>query len=284
MLKKKGSNDDHWQQHAAQWHLLGSPLRPCFEDTRLFEEIVRSWAVAAGCSRPLALLLGVTPELADMGWPPETRLLAVDHCLGMIAKVWPKNAARAALAVRGEWQALPLAAGTTDIVLGDGCFTLLSYPGGAQKVIVELAEILSPRGCLALRLFVRPRQRERVDQVFADLQEGQISSFHALKWRLAMALHGPTAEDGVRLADVWQVWQDAPVDKAAIISERGWSPTTMATIDNYQGRSARYTFPTLEEIRRAFSPYFQEEACLFGQYELAQRCPILVFSPKNKRS
>ncbi len=218
-----------------------------------------------------------------MDWPENTRLLAVDHCFGMIDKVWPLKEARAALAIHGDWQALPLAAGRADLVLGDGCFTLLSYPGGFQKVIMELADILSPQGCLALRVFVRPRQRETVFQVFNDLQEGRISSFHTLKWRLAMALHGPAAHDGVRLADIWQVWQDAAVDKAAIMQEIDWSPQTMATIDNYQGRSARYTFPTLDETRQAFSRYFQETACFFGEYELAARCPILVFAPKKKR-
>lgn len=265
-------NQDHWQSHAAQWHNLGSPLRPCPQDIHTFE------AIAAHMYRPRALLLGVTPELALMRWPAETRLLAVDRSPDMIANVWPPATSPWALAVCGDWLQPPLVAGRMNLVIGDGCLTILPFPHGYRQVAKGLHELLAPHGRLALRFFVRPKQQERVADIFVDLQQGRINSFHACKWRLAMALHGP---DGVRLADIWQTWHEAKVTINDLVTRPGWSAAAMSTINNYRDVNNRYTFPTLAEIRHIFAEFFDEESTFWGDYELGDRCPILVFTTKR---
>lgn len=260
---------DHWQQHAAQWRNLGPPLRPSPADVAIFEEVA-----AGGGATPRALLLGVTPELALMRWPAGTRLLAIDRCPGMISLVWPGHGRPDTLAVLGNWLSPPLAAGALDLVVGDGCFTILSWPEGYRQVAAALREIMAPGGLLALRFFVRPERPESLARVRADLRAGRIGSFHACKWRLAMALHGPDGAGGVRLADIWQAWRETD------FIPPGWSPAAVATIDNYRGVATRYSFPTLAEVRQAFQGLFREEACRHGDYELAERCPLLVFRPQ----
>lgn len=106
-----------------------------------------------------------------------------------------------------------------------------------------------------------------------------IGSFYAFKWRLAMALHGPAAADGVRLADIWQAWHEARVDTKELVTRFGWAAESIATIDNYCGIATRYTFPTLDEVREVFAPLFCEQDCFFPEYELAKCCPIKVFTP-----
>lgn len=269
---------DHWQKHAAQWRHLGPPLRPGPEDVAIFAAIGAE-TVAAAPAQPRALLLGVTPELALMQWPAGTRLLAIDRAPGMIALVWPKHQQPDALAILGNWRSPPLAADSLDLIVGDGCFTILAYPADYHEVAQALREILADRGTLALRFFIRPDQPEPLAQVLADLRGGRIGSFHAFKWRLAMALHGSEGSDGVRLAEIWQAWQEAAFTPGPD-SGPGWSPAAVATIDNYRGVETRYSFPTLAEIRRVFGEYFREEACRYGTYELADRCPTMVFRPR----
>lgn len=274
-------HQDHWTQHARQWPHMGPPLRPCDQDIRIFEELAASWHAAAGpVLSPVALLLGVTPEIAAMRWPGRTRLLAVDHNLEMIRRVWPGPAGCDGLALCGEWQQPPVTPASVHLVIGDGCFTPLAYPHAYHRVAESLHSVLSPEGCLILRFFTRPQVAQPVSQVLADLERGKIHSFHAFKWRLAWALHGSTAEDGVCLNDIWQAWHTAEVDKARIARTLGWTPETMATIDNYQGRTTRYSFPTQAEIRRVFGRWFEETGCVTGGYELADQCPIFRFSPK----
>ncbi len=269
---------DHWQKHAEQWRHLGPPLRPCPQDVALFEKIAAA-TVAADPAHPRALLLGVTPELALMQWPTGTRLLAIDRSQGMISLVWPRQQQPDALAILGNWRSPPLAAGSLDLIVGDGCFTILSYPDDYHEVTQALRKVLTETGTMALRFFVRPEQPEPLARIMTDLRDGRINSFHACKWRLAMALHGPDGAAGVRLAEIWQAWQEAgftPKTDGA----PGWSPEAVATIDNYRGVETRYSFPTLTEIRRVFGEYFREEACLYGSYELAERCPIMLFRPR----
>jgi len=258
---------------------MGPPLRPCDQDVRIFEDLFASWHADAAVAAPVALLLGVTPEIAAMQWPERTRLLAVDHNLEMIRHVWPGPTGCESLTICGRWQQPPVSPASVHMVIGDGCFTPLAYPEDYRRVAESLHHVLSPEGCLILRFFTRPPVAQPVSEVLADLKEGKIRSFHAFKWRLAWALHGPAAEDGVCIGDIWQAWHTANVDKERI-SLPGWTPETMATINNYQGRTTRYSFPTQEEIRRVFGQWFEEEACLTGKYELADQCPIFRFSPR----
>lgn len=269
-----------WDAHAAQWKRIGPPLRPCPQDVRLFGESLARWANPAPDRRgPRALLLGVTPELALMEWPRETRLLAVDRNPSMIRRVWPAPEKPRALAVCGAWETAPAAPGTFDIALGDGCFTNLSYPNGYRRLAERLHEALSPQGLLTLRFFTRPPRPEGLPEIRADLEEGRTGSFHAFKWRLAMAVQGMDAERGVRLDDVWKAWDDLRSKAAVGIAKAGWTREAMATIENYRGAEARYTFPSLEEVRRVLKGRFREEGCAFGDYELADRCPILSLRP-----
>lgn len=270
-------NRDHWDRHARQWRHVGPPLRPAPEDVALFERLVAEGvAERRGPARrgPLrAALLGVTPELARMRWPRGTRLTAFDRCPGMLAEVWPGAAlAPDAVAVRAAWEALPVADGALDVVAGDGCYTLLDAPRGYRALGAEVARALAPGGTFAMRFFVRPERPEPVDGVFAALRAGAIGSFHAFKWRLAMALHGKL-EEGVRVADVWDAWRAHEGDADALAARLGWPAAEVRTIDAYRDAPARYTFPTLAEARALLAEHFVEEACHAMGYELGERCP-----------
>lgn len=272
---------DHWSHHARQWRHVGPPLRPVAEDVALFERLV------AGDRRTSlrAALLGVTPELARMRWPRGTRLVAFDRCPAMLAEVWPGTAAlgrapcflESARAVRADWCALPAAAASLDVVVGDGCYTLLDAARGYPALGREVARALAPGGRFVMRFFVRPERPEPVDAVFADLRAGRIGSFHAFKWRLAMALHGSLAE-GVAVAEIWSHWRARERDAEALAAHLGWPAAEVRTIDAYRAASARYTFPTLAEARASLAEDFVERACHIGGYELGERCPTLLMT------
>lgn len=270
---------DHWNQHARQWRFVRPPLRPTREDVELFERLVAEAVPGA----PRAALLGVTPELAGMCWPEGTRLAAFDRCPGMIAEIWPGAAVGgSAGAVRADWRALPVADASFDVVIGDGCYTLVDSVAGYRAVGDAVARALAPGGAYVMRFFVRPGTAERVDDVFAELREGRIGSFHVFKWRLAMALHG-SLDDGVRVADVWKVWNDHAGDADALAARLGWRAAELRTIDAYRDSEARYTFPTLDEARELLALHFVEESCVFGSYELGERCPTLQMRRRARR-
>jgi SAM-dependent methyltransferase len=264
-----------WAVQAARWRHIGPPLRPGAEDLAyLTEHVVRRLPRTAAPLR--ILMLGVTPELACLRRDAPCELVAVDSSAAMIAGVWPGDAP-GRHAVCGDWFRLPVRPGVFDCALGDGCFSALDYPQGYRRLATALAEALRPSGSFAIRCFCRPPHAETPAAVFAALERGGIGSFHAFKWRLAMALHGEDIARGVTLAHVWTTFQERVPDRAAWARQRGWSLPVIDTIDNYRDLTARYTYPTVAEIAGALGDAFRLVREWRGGYELAERCPHLLF-------
>jgi SAM-dependent methyltransferase len=266
----------HWNHHAMQWRNVGQPLRPTPEDVAyLRERLAALFAHPAppGPSRPLeGLLLGVTPELASVAWRPELHLLAIDQSRGMIDGVWPGDTPNRR-AVRGDWFDLPIAPGTLDVVLGDGCFNALLFPGQYRELVASVRQTLRPGGLFALRMFCRPQADEPVDGVFDAAEAGRIGNFHVFKWRLVMALQGADTARGVTLSEVWEAFRHRVPDPPAWAAARGWAAREVATIDGYRGSSGVYSFPSQDEMARLFGDEMAVVERWHGRYEMAERCP-----------
>jgi len=269
------AQSDHWNQHARQWSLIGTPLRPAADDILLLEKEIRDWRARAAVAAPHALLCGVTPEIACMRWPQGTRLVAVDHSRPMIAGVWPDDAPGGA--VCGNWLQLPLADASRHLLIGDGCYSLLVGRAQYAAFAAELRRVATDGALLAMRYFLRPASAESLARVIDDLWQRRIGNFHVFKWRLAMALHG-TLEQGVRLAEVWAAWHDAVPDPEKLAVHLGWPAAVVNTINNYRNVETRYSFPTLEEVR-ACTGDFEIAAMHVPAYELGERCPTLIMRP-----
>jgi len=266
---------DHWDQHARQWEHIGPPLRPGPMDVAHVERLLGEIDISQ------AVLLGVTPELARLRWPKGARLAAVDRNPGMVANIWPHDMVSVpAVTVLGEWQRLPFGNNSVDVVLGDGCYTLLVGSRGYDALSREVNRVLRPDGHFIMRFFVRPERPESPANVLDDLRHSRIGNFHIFKWRLAMALH-ESFVSGVAVADVWKMWKTAGVDADALVRDLGWSRSAIDTIDVYRASDARYSFATVKELRAALAPYFREVSCHFPNYELGDRCPIFLLAPKR---
>jgi hypothetical protein len=268
---------NHWNQHALQWSLIGPPLRPAPDDIRVLEQTVADWHARTKTAAPRALLCGVTPEVARMCWPDGTWLTAIDRSRPMIAGVWPAAAAPGA-AVCGDWFALPLADASQHLLVGDGCYSLLTGRAQYAAYTAELRRVAHAGGLLAMRYFLRPERAETVGGVIDDLWRRRIGNFHIFKWRLAMALHG-SLEQGVRLRDIWDAWHAAVPAPAELAARLGWSPAVVNTIHNYRGVETCYSFPTLAEACELAGD-FRIVATHMPPYELGERCPTLIMQPK----
>src|ERR1035441_10842678 len=84
--------NNHWQVYYRAWSQLVPPLRPNPDVVAAVKEQIKD-------RRGRALLLGVTPELADVS--PD--LVAIDRNFSMIANVWPGNTT-SRCAIAGDWR------------------------------------------------------------------------------------------------------------------------------------------------------------------------------------
>lgn len=266
-----------WSRHAGQWSRLGSPLRPSAEDINGYERVVRRWAQDHG--QPRIAILGVTPEIVGMPLPDRAHILAIDSNWAMLEQFPPAARRPGAGGICADWGRLPLALGSRDIVLGDGCFAMVNFPEGFRNLARALRRVLAPDGVCAFRFFLRPEPTESINDLVADLRAGLIGSFHAFKLRAAMALQ-ETPEQGIAVWKIFEWWSQSRIEPEELTAQYGWHPETIATIEAYRDRQDVYTFPTLAELRRALGDLLVEVACHFPGYELGECCPLIELRPK----
>jgi hypothetical protein len=266
----------YWGRDVAhQWHLYGSPLRPCAADVRVMEEAVRTFVDKR--DGPLrALLWGVTPEIAAMSWPEGTRLLALDKSQPMIDLVWPGDIGGFRKAVRADWFEYRCADVRHDVVIGDGNFAPLDYPRGYRALAATAHAALTDTGILVSRFFVQAAEAETPDAVFEDLLANRIGSFHAFKVRLAAALQ-ESAQTGVSVSDVLIAWKRARIDMGALLTMTGWRREAVEMIYLYEGKSSRLSFPNVTEIEAVMSEFFDHLETRYLDYEMGERCPIMTY-------
>jgi hypothetical protein len=273
--------DPHWREAAFHWHAYGPPLRPCAADVRAMEEIVRRSCSGRGGRPPKALLLGVTPEIATMAWPPGTELLAVDRSRPMLEHVWPGDVAGQRTALCADWLDFACGVDRRDVVVGDGIFALLDYPAQYRALAAAARDWIASDGILLVRFFVQPAARETPDAVFDDLLANRIGSFHGFKLRLAMALQR-SPDYGVRMGDVFDVWTRARVDLEALLATTGWTRGAVDTIRPWDGKDSRLSFPTAAQIDHVVSEHFDKLDERRVAQELGERCPIMTFRPRRR--
>lgn len=278
----KNSKSTFWNDIPSSWDLIGPPLRPSSEDVAVVERQLLEIFSRSNFSSPFrALLLGVTPEIATLNWPDIAWLTAVDRAPGMIAHVWPGNSERRA-AVCGDWLQLPFRENSFDWVIGDGCLLLLDYPNAYRRLADGIVRALSDHGSLMLRIFCRPGQTESVDDVMRELRAGRIGGFDAFKWRFLMAIQGGDVLRGVQLAEAWDIWRQRVPNPSEFATEHGWSMEKVSVMDAYRDDPAFYHFPSEDEACAAMGDTLTPVKRVVGSYELADRCPHILFMPRKE--
>ena len=255
----------HWSDYHSRWSRLGPPLRPT-------KDVVEAMSRAIARHVGPTLLLGVTSELAGIAMD----LTAVDRSPEMIRGLWPGDT-EGRRATCANWLALPFANATFATAVGDGSLNALRYPEGYEQLFAELERVLVKGGRAVIRVFLRPQSPEPLADVCAAAQAGRFSSFHAFKWRFAMALAARAGDPNIAVRAIHEAFLAELPDRADLARRTGWEAPDIDTIDVYRDSSEVYTFPTADELFLAVPPRVQRtELRAAGTYELAERCPLLV--------
>lgn len=258
-----------WSEFHRRWSRLQPPLRAN-------HEVTAAIADAIGDRRGSTLLLGVTPELSDIG----AATVALDWSEPMIAHIWPGDT-DARRAVLGNWLAMPFRERRFSAAIGDGSLNALDFSDYAT-LFGQLECVLLPGARIAVRIYVTPEPCEPIAHVRKEVLAGRVAGFHALKWRLAMAIAAEAADLNVPVARIYRIFNYEFPDRAALGHATGWSGETIDEIDAYADANTIYSFPTQRELVAALPRRFSNPRFLnSGSYELAERCPVFVadFAP-----
>lgn len=268
----------HWDKQARQWSLLGPPLKPSQVDIHKCSSWINEKILSH--KNPITvLILGVTPELVNIAWPINTTILAIDNSLLMLNSVLPKDTPNfKPLALAGNWLQIPLKNASVDMVIGDGCYSLLAEKD--YKIMTkEIWRVLKPSGIFIMRFFSRPEKTESFEAIQNDIISNKINTFHSFKFRLAMSLHN-ALQQGVCLKNIWDNW-NIHFKKMiqGCMHQLQWTDEVIGTIDIYKDTDVFYTFPTLQEIRRALCEKFNEQDIFVPDYHFGERYPTLKLIP-----
>lgn len=268
-----------WERHSQHWSHVGPPLKPSAQDAEFILQALGPCLT----ERPdpcRVVILGVTPELVGLPWPGQVHLLAFDHSARMIAEVWSPNPAVPSFVQEADWRRLPLDTLSIHAVVGDGSLNVLPDFDAYLHVLGELYRVMAPEARLVLRCFIRPDHAESLSTIKDAVVAGEVGNFHALKWRIAMSLASVTA-GAVAVTDIHDTFQELFPDRVRLCRLTGWSAPQVNTIEAYRSALTRYTFPTLQEMKRLTAPYFDLQLACFGDYVLAERCPTLTLIRKS---
>jgi SAM-dependent methyltransferase len=263
----------YWESRARDWR-VSPPLTPAEEDIAWYEAKAADCARSVGARSLRAILLGVTPGIATMRWPNGTSLLAVDWAQGMVEHVWPRvRLHEHTHVVRADWRRLPLPGESVDLVLGDGCYAAMGTLAGARHLNREVRRILKPGGWYCVRAFCRSDEASSIPALFEELEQGRVENLDLFRWRLAMLVHGGSVV-GVALGKVWRIWQDHVRETRS--APPRWSADQRLNMARWENVEARFSFPSIRELRALAEPGFDLVACEWPRYASAEHFPRIL--------
>jgi hypothetical protein len=184
-------------------------------------------------------------------------------------------------AVRADWRRMPVAEGSLDFAVGDGCYSTFAGLDDVRAVNLELARALRDGATACIRSFARPERGDSLDAVFDNLASGRHANLDMFRWLVAMALH-PTDGTGIALRAVWEAWHERVPDPEAHPARRLWSADAVANIEGWREAQGRYVFPTVRELEACAAPHLEVTAIDCGRYEWAERFPRVVLTRRPR--
>ena len=256
---------DHQKIYHHAWSHLTPPLRPPAAVVAAVRKQIRD-------KHGRALLLGVTPELADV----TPQLVAVDRNFSMVANVWPGDKPFRHAMV-GDWRRPNFKSGAFAICIADGSLSFLTFPDEAVVLFYELTRILEKGGRMVFRLYLSPDVPETVPALREQALSGKIGNFHAFKIRLAMSLASQRPVPQVCVADILESFNALFGNREELVRMTGWSREQIDTIDFYKDSSVFFSLPGRDQLLSVASSVFPNARLVpSGIYEMSELCPLLV--------
>jgi len=247
------------------WSLITPPLRPN-------QEVVAAIKQCIGQHDGRALLLGVTPEFADLA----TGIVATDINLSMVRGLWPGDTG-SRIAVVSDWRRMAFAPGSFSLCLGDGSFTLMRFPDELRLLFEEIARVLRGNARVVCRVFACPDIAESRAELRDATMAGRIKSFDTLKWRLGMML-APGCGFNVPLRDILDTFNAMFPDRDELLRATGWDRGRVDALDaNYASENSFFSYASRQRLADVASMVFTNIRFVpSGTYELAECCPLMV--------
>jgi hypothetical protein len=268
-------SDSVWVDIARSYAAFSSPLVPSIEDIRIYEEAVACHVAGIEREHFDALMLGVTPGIANMKWPRGSRILALDMSPTVIRALWPGDVPGFREARPASWSAPPVEKGSLDIVVGDGSLNACRHPAEIRAVCSAVYSVLRRGGIFVLRAYVQRLHGESIEQVFDDLLGSTGLKVDEFKMRLWLAMQR-SSHEGVSVRDAARLLEEFGVTGAVMRHRLCWTDAAIEPFEKWKTSDAVYSFPSLAELRNVLIDHFVEVSTTFPPYALGDNCPVVI--------
>ena len=244
------------------------PLLPSSADLAAHEA-----ALALGSTPLNVLMLGVTPAVYRLPWPPHSAIQAVDRSLPMIEHVWPGPVGSAEV---GEWTHLPFPAERFDRVISDGGMTFLG-PASIDELRTEVARVLRPDGLFVTRVYVW-NQSETLDRLIDDVERGALSTANEMRIRSWSALQ-TSLDVGIPLSTAFDALLARMGSIETLVERSGLAAEQFVPFLATAGSTLRYTMWPTHDIIAAWTSHgdFEHVSTTIPGHQLGSLCPVLAF-------
>jgi SAM-dependent methyltransferase len=270
---------DYWKNTTLN---LKPPVRPPWHPSREDGAFMREWTrpILEKASVQRILVLGVTPEVVQLGWPLDAHIVGIDSSPAMVASLWQGNGSTPSHVTCARWQQMPVSDGAFDVVVGDGSLNALPSLDEYGEVLDEVSRVLKPGGVLVLRCFVRPPNVETPERVLLNAMAGEFPTTAAFRLRFAFAV--ADADGSIGLKALHDAFNALVPDRDALARITGWPRQDIDRVDNDKDSRVRLTFPTQSQLVSVSEPIFRIEGSARGTYTQADHCPTFLFRPIRK--
>jgi len=87
--------------------------------------------------------------------------------------------------------------------------------------------------------------------------------------------------DGVPTREVCRLLARSGVLDPSHMERFSWNRTHLTALDSWEVEGVTLCYPTLEELRDLARPCFEELEISFGNYEMAELCPSIVYRTRG---
>lgn len=255
---------DGWRTFHVRFAKLGLPQVPD-------ESVAARFAEQIAGRDTRVLVLGITRVLLELG--QDTTV--VDSSGTQLDQFWPgdRPGRRALL---GDWRNPGDLPGPFTAVVGDGSLSALVWPHDYTAALANVAAAMAPGARLVIRCFAAPDERESMEEIVEAVDSGREGSFHATRWRIAMA--AADADGNVPVRNIAALFREAFPDWPALAERAGWDLSAIERIlGSFSNSALTFSFVTRRQILDTLPPELGGARFVpSGDYPLSERCPFLV--------
>jgi hypothetical protein len=276
------SMKEFWLARASRAGHLSAPGEPSDEDLRVYSGYADNLQRAQAASGKSGLLLGVTQAIVDWSRKLALHVTVMDFCeplaqrLQSICRDW-----EGFRIIVDNWLTTVQKDHSFCWAAGDGVVNAVGTGRNAVTLFGQIRRLLSPGSIFIQRLMIRPSTPPDSLEILQEAAAGRIHSLGALKHQVAQSLQ-PSFMDGVKLSEVRNAILDSGILPRNSDGHYRWSHEPLSALDYYSIEGASLCYPTLEELRKLTSDDFEELTISYGDYEMGQLCPTIVYRTRER--